>query len=318
MKVKGHGLISGCCNPGWVSQITDPAQMQAALTNHFDTIMRRYAGKMDRWDVMTEPFSTFEGTGLEHNDFYNVLGPDYIADAFRIAHAADPHAKLFINESLVESYPAKREELYNLVSNLVAQGVPINGVGLEMHETLAGPAPGVLTDMVNSYKALGLDVAVTELDVHTYDPVSQAQIYGDIVSEALRAGVRDISFWGFTDKHSYTWLPSAKPLMFDENYNPKPAYFAVHDALHSFVSDSTPPVIAGLPGETANQSTAVTAADPESGIRALTVTFDGVAVQATGHLPLTGPGRMHRLVVKAVNNVGLETKATSTILVLPG
>ena len=234
MAVKGHGLISGCCNPDWLSQITDPAQLRAAMRNHFRTIMHRYEGKMDRWDVVTEPLSLFGGTGLEHNYFYNVLGPDYIAEAFRIAHAADPHAKLFLNESLVEFYPQKRQELYDLVAGLVHRGVPISGVGLEMHETFVGPQAGVITDMVKSYKALGLDVAITELDVHVYDADVQAQIYGDVVREALEAGIRDISFWGFTDKHAYTWLPGAKPLMFDEDYNPKPAYFAIREALTDF------------------------------------------------------------------------------------
>ncbi|ELP69543.1 glycosyl hydrolase family 10 [Streptomyces turgidiscabies Car8] len=241
MAVKGHGLISGCCNPDYVTQATDPDELRSVMKTHFNTIMDRYHGKMDRWDVVTEPFSTFGGTGLVQNDFYKVLGPDYIAEAFRIAHAADPDAKLFINESLVEFYPEKRQELYDLVADLVADGVPIDGVGFEMHETLAGPEPGVITQMAKSYQALGLDVAVTELDVHTYDVDQQTQIYGDVMAEALAAGIRDISFWGFTDKHAYTWLPGAKPLMFDEEYNPKPAYHATRDALRNFVSAPSAP-----------------------------------------------------------------------------
>ena len=241
MVVKGHGFISSCCNPDYVTAITDPDELRTVMSTHFNTIMDRYADRMDRWDVVTEPFSTFGGTGLAQNDFYKVLGADYIAEAFRIAHAADPEAKLFINESLVEFYPAKRQELYDLVAGLVADGVPIDGVGLEMHETQAGPEPGVITQMADSYHALGLDVAITELDVHTYDVDQQTQIYGDIVAEALAAGIRDISFWGFTDKHAYTWLPGAKPLMFNEDYKPKPAYFAVRDALQSFVQNTSAP-----------------------------------------------------------------------------
>lgn len=321
MKMKGHGLISGCCNPPWLEQITDPDQLKSAMTTHFGALMQRYSGKVDRWDVVTEPFSVFGGTGLEHNFFYNVLGPDYIADAFRIAHAADPHAKLFINESLVESYPAKQQELYDLVSGLVAQHVPISGVGLEMHETLAGPDPGVITDIVNSYKALGLETAITELDVHTYDPVSQAQIYGDIVTEALKAGVKDINTWGFTDEHAYTWLPGAKPLMFDENFNPKPAYYAVHDALHAFVSDTSGPQLSGLPGDVVNEADglnlAIAATDPESGVANLTVTFDGKTVPAAGVVSVTGLAGERTLTVKAVNNVGLTTQTSKTILVVP-
>ncbi|GIH73585.1 endo-1,4-beta-xylanase [Planobispora longispora] len=242
MAVKGHGLISGCCNPAWLEQIVDPNQLRAAMTTHFTTVMSRYAGKMDRWDVATEVFSTFGGTGLAPNYFYRVLGPDYLAEVFRIAHAADPDAKLFINESLVEYYPAKRQELYDLVSDLVSRGVPIHGVGLETHLTLSPPDAGVITEIVNSYKALGLEVAITEMDVHlnpdANHDTTQAQIYWNVVSEALAAGIRDISFWGFTDKYSYTWIPGARPLMFDANYNPKPAFFATWAALalHTCVS----------------------------------------------------------------------------------
>jgi len=240
MKVKGHGLISGCCNPDYlVSKINDPVAFRAALVNHFDTVMKRYKNKMDRWDVVTESLETMGG-GLQHNDFYNALGPGYIAEAFRIAHDADPKAKLFLNENLVESLPGKRQELYDLVSGLVADGVPINGVALQMHETIQGPPPGVITEMTNFFHAKGLEVSIAELDVHTYDPVSQAKIYGDVVTEALDAGIKEISVWGFTDKHLYTWLPGSKPLMFDENYNPKPAYFAVRDALRNYVAKTAP------------------------------------------------------------------------------
>ena len=241
MQAKAHSGISRSFNPDYLVAKTDPAEFHQAMVDHFTTIMQRYTGRMDRWDVVTEALTTFGGTGLEHNLFYDRLGPGYVAEAFRIAHAADPTAKLFINENLVEFYPEKRQELYDLVSGMVADGVPIDGVALQMHETLAGPTPGVLTSIVNEYKALGLDVTIAELDVHTYDPIQQAQIYGDVVAEALAAGIKDISVWGFTDKHLYTWLPGAKPTMFDEEFNPKPAYFAVRDALRSFVAADKAP-----------------------------------------------------------------------------
>ncbi|MCK6079406.1 endo-1,4-beta-xylanase [Microbacterium sp. EYE_5] len=234
MEVKAHSGISRSFNPDYLVAKTDPAEFRQAVIDHFTTIMQRYTGKMDRWDVATEVFTTFGGEGLEHNLFYERMGPNYLSEVFRIAHAADPTAKLFINENMVEFYPAKRQELYDLVAGMVADGVPIDGVALQMHETIVGPQPGVLTGMVNDYRALGLEVSIAELDVHTYDPASQAQIYGDVVAEALAAGITEISTWGFTDKHLYTWLPGAKPTIFDEEFNPKPAYFAVRDALQSF------------------------------------------------------------------------------------
>lgn len=234
MVVKGHGLISSCCNPSYLLNITDPAAFRAAMTAHFEAVMHRYDGKMDRWDVVTEALET-QGGGLQANAFYDVLGPGYIEDAFRIARAAAPDAKLFINDNLVESLPGKRQELYDLVSGLVANGTPIDGVALQMHITEVAPTPGVITDMANSYKALGLEVAIAELDVHTLNATLQADIYGAVIDEALRVGITDISFWGFTDKHAFTWLPGAKPLMFDENYRAKAAFYATHTALANYV-----------------------------------------------------------------------------------
>lgn len=237
MVVKGHGLISSCCNPDFLLNITQPAAFHAAMKTHFEAIMHRYDGKMDRWDVVTEALKT-NGSGLNNNTFYQVLGPGYIADAFRIARAAAPDAKLLINENLVESLPGKRQELYNLVSKLVAEGVPIDGVALQMHITEIAPEPGVITEMVNSYKALGLEVSIAELDVHTLDNALETDIYGAVVSEALDAGITDISFWGFTDKHAYTWVPGAQPLMFDQSYKPKSEFYATHAALTNFVNRS--------------------------------------------------------------------------------
>jgi endo-1,4-beta-xylanase len=245
MVMKGHGLISGCCNPAWLQQITDTDELRAAMALHFETLMTRYAGIMDRWDVVTEPLSIAGGTGLSQNHFSQVLGADYIAEAFEIAHAADPDAKLFLNESLVEVIPVKRQELYDLVAGLVAAGVPIHGVGFEMH-IFGRPEPGVITAMVDSYEALGLEVAITEMDVQLNpngpDPLEvQAETYRRIVTEALDAGIRDISFWGFTDKYHGIWPAENKPLLFDEHYNPKPAFWAVWGALHQLgVQQSRP------------------------------------------------------------------------------
>ncbi|KAF3031197.1 hypothetical protein E8E11_000400 [Didymella keratinophila] len=235
MVVKGHGLISSCCNPDYLLNITEPTAFLGAMTDHFEAVMHRYEGKLDRWDVVTEAIKPMGG-GLNENDFYKVLGSDYIGEAFRIARAASPNATLFINENLVETNAGKREELYNLVSSLVADGVPIDGIALQMHLTLVGPEPGVITDMVKSYNALGLEVTIAEMDVHVLNNNTlQADIYRAVLNEALEAGVTDISFWGFTDKHAYTWLPGAKPLMFDELYRPKDAFYAVHAALRDFV-----------------------------------------------------------------------------------
>ncbi len=236
MQFKAHSGISRSFNPEWLQSKTDRDDFRAALVIHFNTIMQRYSGRMDRWDVITEPFAPLGGEGLEHNLFFERLGPDYVAEAFKIAHAADPSARLFFNENLIEYYPAKRREMYDLVARMVADGVPVHGIALQMHETIQAPPPGELTAIVDEYVALGLEVTIAELDVHTLDPQSQADIYRDVLTEALAAGIRDISVWGFTDKHLYTWLPGAKPTLFDEEFTPKPAFYAVQDVLQSFAA----------------------------------------------------------------------------------
>ena len=257
MAVKGHGLISACCNPDYLLNITDPTDFRAAMTEHFEAVMHRYNTTMDRWDVVTEALNS-QGAGLNtENDFYKVLGDGFVGEAFRIARAAAPHAKLFINENQVELLPKKRESLYELVRKLVAEGVPIDGVALQMHVTLVPTEPGVITDMVNTFKALGLETTIAEMDVHLLNSTQpgpvldayyeqahlqgindtllnsthQGQIYAHVLDEALQAGVTDISFWGFTDKHLYSWIPGTKPLMFDEYYTPKAAFYATHNAL---------------------------------------------------------------------------------------
>jgi GH35 family endo-1,4-beta-xylanase len=232
--VKGHTLISSCCNPDYLLNMTDPAEFRAEMKSHIEAIVHRYADKMDRWDVVTEGLETMGG-GLQDNIYKQVLGPSYIPDAFHFARAAAPKAKLFFNENLVESLPNKRQELLEYVTRLLAEGTPIDGIGLQMHITEVPLVPGVITEIVNSYKPLGLEVAITEVDVHTLNTTLQSEIYGAIIAEALTAGITDISFWGFTDKHLYTWVLGAKPLMFNEKYRPKGAFYATYSALEKCV-----------------------------------------------------------------------------------
>jgi GH35 family endo-1,4-beta-xylanase len=236
MAVKGHGLISSCCNPDYLLNITNAEASRAAMIAHFEAVMNRYRGKIDHWDVVPESIGAMDG-GLQKNYFHNVTGPGYIEDAFHVARAADADAKLFVKENLVESPPGKRQELFDLVSELVAKGTPIDGVALKKHITEAPLVSGVITNVVDSYEALGLEVAIAEMNVHTLNNILETEIYGSVISEALSAGITDVSFWGFTDKHAYTWVPGAKPLMLAGNYKLKVEFYATHSALAEFVDE---------------------------------------------------------------------------------
>ena len=175
--------------------------------------------------------------------FRQKLGDQYIADAFRLARQADPQALLFYNDYGGEGLSQKSDRIYNLVQGLRAQGVPIDGVGLQMHITATNPpSDASIAANMRRLAGLGLSVNISEMDVRIKDAPGTAQmrldlqksvyhsIVGVCVAEPLCNGV---TFWGFTD--AYSWIDKQfgadDPLLFDEQYTVKPAYYGVLDAL---------------------------------------------------------------------------------------
>ena len=172
----------------------------------------------------------------------NTIGQEYIAIAFEIAHDVDPDAKLFYNDYNIEDLGGKSDRAYQLVEQLVADGVPIHGVGFQMHVTAENPPdPRDVADNMRRYHDLGLEVHITEMDVRIRQPVTdaklamQAAVYEEIMEVCLDApNCTAFVLWGFTDKHS--WVPNTfegqgAALIFDEAYEPKPAYTALQAAL---------------------------------------------------------------------------------------
>jgi len=238
--VKGHTLVwaqqSVDSTPDWVEQINDPDELRAVLEEHITTVMEHYRGQVDRWDVVNEAFQT-AGEGLYDNHFHRVLGPGYLADAFAMAHEADPDVRLFLNENVVEYFPTKRAALVDFVTGLLEDGVPIHGVGLQLHLLAGPPEVDVVANLCETFTAMGLEVAITELDVPLREGdnlQSQAQTYRQVIDECLAAGSRDVTFWGFTD--AVTWIddfmePGLQPLLLDQQYERKPSYDAVWSTL---------------------------------------------------------------------------------------
>ncbi|WP_037608559.1 endo-1,4-beta-xylanase [Streptacidiphilus rugosus] len=236
-KVRGHNLVWHSQLPSWVSSLPT-AQVQAAMEAHITTEATHYKGKVYSWDVVNEPFNE-DGT-LRQDAFYAAMGSGYIADALRTAHAADPGAKLYLNDYNIEGENAKSDAMYNLVSSLKAQGVPIDGVGLESHFIL-GQVPSTLQANMQRFAALGVNVAVTELDDRIQLPASSANLsqqasdYAAVVNACLTVtGCVGVSQWGVGDADS--WIPGTfsgygAATMYDNNYQPKPAYSAVVTAL---------------------------------------------------------------------------------------
>ncbi len=297
MEVRGHTLVwaQDRFTPSWVKAVTDPAVLRALVDEEIQRIMTRYAGRIHRWDVVNEPLASL-GTGTSDSVFWRVLGPDWVADAFRTAHAVDPTAELWLNEYGTDWVPGKHEALVALVKGLLARGVPLHGIGLQTHRpTVAGPDPATFRAQLQEFADLGLDVAITELDVpvdpaDVNGPTKQAEAYGRVMDACLTVErCREVTTWGVTD--ASTWLDSlgvfptpTRPLLFDENYRPKPAYTTVHDLLARAAASAATTTAPSMTTSTsrsastsigARGSNAVTAAVPAAVAARVTPRFTG-------------------------------------------
>ncbi|MDT0319880.1 endo-1,4-beta-xylanase [Streptomyces millisiae] len=238
-EVHGHTLVWHSQLPNWVANgdFAD-GELRQVMTDHVTTQVGRYAGRIARWDVVNEPLNE-DGT-LRDTVFLREIGPGYIADALRAARAADPEARLYINDYNTDGVGAKSDGMYELVRSLLDQGVPLDGVGFQSHLIL-GQVPSSMRANLQRFADLGLEVAVTELDVRMQLPADAAKLeqqaadYGAVVGACVAVTrCTGVTIWGFTDADS--WIPPTFPgqgaaLPWDENYQPKPAYHAIVEAL---------------------------------------------------------------------------------------
>jgi endo-1,4-beta-xylanase len=239
MIVRGHNLVWHSQLPSWVNSLPGN-QVQAAMENHITTEVTHYRGQLYAWDVVNEPFD--DNGNLRADAFYTAMGSGYIADALRTARAADPNAKLYLNDYNIEGAGAKADAMYNLVKSLKSQGAPIDGVGFESHLATQYGFPTNMQQNMQRFADLGVDVAITELDVRMPLPETSAQdatqvTYYSNVVKACMAITRcvGITIWDFTDK--YSWVPSAfsgqgAACPWDSNLNKKASvYGAISTAL---------------------------------------------------------------------------------------
>ncbi|EPQ52890.1 hypothetical protein GLOTRDRAFT_107452 [Gloeophyllum trabeum ATCC 11539] len=230
--LRGHNCVWYNQLPSWVTSGSwTNATLTAVVQDHTTELVSRYKGQVYAWDVINEPFND-DGT-YRSDVFYNTIGPAYIPIALRAARAADPNAKLYINEYNIEYTGSKATAMLNLVESLKAEGVPIDGVGLQSH-FIVGEVPTSLQSIMEQFTALGVEVAITELDIRMTLPetaalLEQQKTDYDTVISACRAvsGCVGVTVWDFTDK--YSWVPStfsgqgaATP--YDSNLVKKPAY----------------------------------------------------------------------------------------------
>nr|BAO79522.1 endo-1,4-beta-xylanase [Irpex lacteus] len=232
--LRGHNCVWHNQLPSWVSSGSFTAdQLTSIIQNHCGTLVGHYKGQIYSWDVINEPFND-DGT-WRTDVFYNTLGTTYIQIALEAARSADPDAKLYINDYNIEYPGAKSTAMQNLVSTLKAASVPLDGIGLQSHFIVGNtPSTSSLTSNMNAFVALGVEVAITELDIRLTlpaTPTSLAQQKTDYTSviaacQAVSQCV-GITIWDWTDK--YSWVPSTfsgqgAALPWDENFVKKPAY----------------------------------------------------------------------------------------------
>jgi len=255
MQVRGHTLVWHSQLPGWLTggNFTRD-EVIAILREHISMVVGRYRGRILAWDVVNEAIDDGNGQLRTSSFWYQRIGPDYIGMAFQFAREADPAAILYYNDYSAEGLGTKSDAVYNLVSNLVNQGVPIDGVGWQMHQINPFRIQQAHRTNAQRLAALGLEISITEMDVRISLPTSaqelqeQALAYRDVTEFCLaQSNCKAIVTWGFTDK--YSWIPGffngfGDALLFDVNYQPKPAYFAIQSVLEATLQ--TPPVPTGL------------------------------------------------------------------------
>lgn len=262
MKVRGHTLVWHSQLPAWMEALTGADAVRAAMTQHIQTVVAHYRdefpGVVVAYDVVNEAVNIAQGampgaSVYRDSVFSRELGEGFIAEAFQIAHDTDPDALLFYNDFGIEGMNGgKSTGAFNIVSGLVAAGVPIDGIGFQMHTGPTDQGPGAQDFRANiqRYADLGLQVEVTEMDVslcsigaNVLGLELQRYRYNRIVSACFDSpACRSVSVWGLTDPNS--WLNSngcmqgmivldtqPAPLVFNETFGRKPAWWGIYDGL---------------------------------------------------------------------------------------
>jgi endo-1,4-beta-xylanase len=240
MEILVHPVLWEDAVPDWLRNTSFPRDaFIQIMNNHVATIMNQDVGKRVAYVVVNEAYT--------QGDIFNrVVGNDYVDIAFQTARATDPSAILIYNDFNNHTPSGDGfQRTLDIVQRLKSKGL-IDAVGLQMH--LKGTTPPSKPDVIAAMQSYGLPVYVTEFDVDMHGVggsqeqrfAKQAQIYKDMLEACLESHVcNHFVFFATGDRFSYWEDPSvqyysgpdADPTMFDDNLDPKPAYFAVRDAL---------------------------------------------------------------------------------------
>ena len=246
MRVHAHTLVFGEANPRWMQQVA-PADRERVMTGHVSTVAGHYRGRVAEWDVVNEPLSPDDdgpdgNPGLREHLWQEAMGETYIDKAFTAARAADPEAKLYLNEYGAEADGPRWDALYALLVRLKERGVPIDGVGFQSHIHEAGDHidPAVLRSHIAALAGLGLSARISEIDVYGESPRVQATQFAGVLGACLSEPTcTSFSTWGITDRYGSTAEHDSYPLEpgdelpWDQQLRPKPAVTALRDTLRA-------------------------------------------------------------------------------------
>jgi endo-1,4-beta-xylanase len=244
MTVHGHALVFGEANPKWM-QDTPTTKLKQVMTDHIQKIVGHYKGRVAEWDVVNEPLAddasnAGDGSDLRNTIWFKAMGEQFIGEAFKAARAADPAAKLYMNEYGVEEDGDRWDSLLALIGRLQAQHVPIDGIGFQSHvyEAADHVDPAVLRHHIQQLAKMGLSSRISEIDVHGEDTKVQADEYAGVLGACLaEPACTGFSTWGITDLYGSTTEPHTYPsqlgddLLWDSSLMTKPAYKSLQSIL---------------------------------------------------------------------------------------
>lgn len=248
--VRGHTLLWHNQTGDWMfrSEEGGPCSREQLLTRlqiHINAVMGRYRGRAYAWDVVNEAIEDKSDQYLRDTRWLDIIGEDYLRQAFAMAHQADPDALLFYND-YNETDPVKSRKIYRLVRSLLDQNTPIHGIGMQAHWNINGPSIEEIRSALELYASLGLKIQITELDISMFRHEDkrtdlkaptlemlrlQEERYAEIFALLLeyKDSIDSVTFWGVAD--DYTWLDGFPvrgrknwPFLFDEQKQPKTSF----------------------------------------------------------------------------------------------
>lgn len=252
MQMRGHTFVwhHPQVTADWIFEHPDGSpksreEVLALLEEHITQLMTRYSDVVTAWDVVNEAIDVNEPDGMRRTRWYEAIGPDYVEQAFLIAHRVNPDAKLFYNDYSVFD-PIKGDAIYRFVKAMKDKGIPVHGIGMQNHVTLTYPEVGAIEFAIQRFKQLGLEIHITELDMSLYTQefevlenppqdylIRQAYRYKELfdVYAKHRDAVKSVTFWGLSDPQSWLRYENVSrgdwPLLFDDDLRAKLAFHAL-------------------------------------------------------------------------------------------